>query len=62
MTTTEPPATATGASEQSKSSGFSLKANFWNPDQGNPVLEYDILYAGIRGFPLSSEDLALIGQ
>jgi hypothetical protein len=41
---------------------LSLKANFWNLDQGNPVLEHDILYAGLRGFPLSSEDLALIGQ
>jgi hypothetical protein len=41
---------------------LSLKANFWNLDQGNPVLEHDILYAGIRGFPLSSEDLAMIGQ
>jgi hypothetical protein len=41
---------------------LSFKANFWNLDQGNPVLEHDILYAGLRGFPLSSEDLALIGQ
>src|SRR5437660_440139 len=41
---------------------LSLKANFWSVDQGNPVLEHDILYAGIRGFGLSGEDLALIGQ
>src|SRR5437588_1807265 len=41
---------------------LSLKAHFCNLDQVNPVLEHDILYAGIRGFPLSSEDLALIGQ
>jgi hypothetical protein len=39
---------------------LSLKANFWNLDQGNPVLEHDILYAGMRGDPLSPEDLALI--
>jgi hypothetical protein len=40
---------------------LSLTANFWNLDQGNPVLEHDILYAGLRGLPLSSEDLALVG-
>jgi DNA-binding beta-propeller fold protein YncE len=41
---------------------LSLKANFWNLDLGNPVLEHDILYAGLRGTPLPSADLALIGQ
>jgi hypothetical protein len=41
---------------------LSLKANFWNLDQGNPVLEHDLLYAGLRGTPLPAADLALIGQ
>jgi hypothetical protein len=41
---------------------LSLKANFWSLDQGNPVLEHDVLYAGLRGTPLPSTDLALIGQ
>jgi DNA-binding beta-propeller fold protein YncE len=40
---------------------LSLKANFWNLDLGNPVLEHDVLYAGLRGTPLPSADLALIG-
>jgi hypothetical protein len=40
---------------------LSLKADFWNLDQGNPVLEHDVLYAGLRGTPLPTADLALIG-
>ena len=41
---------------------LSLKANFWSLDQGNPVLEHDVLYAGLRGTPLPSADVTLIGQ